>query len=106
MQHTYYDINCKNTTYGAPVKYTTTPDNIYIKRFINIGDPISMLDRGSTSAVKPSLLQDLASIMPDKNSINATGVALQALANHSYDGFGKQLIHTTTRDTFVSKTEE
>jgi hypothetical protein len=91
MQNNYPDITFKTTTCGAPVKSTTMPDKMDNQRFRNIGDPISIIDRGATSAVKPSLLQNVSSIIPDTNSINTKGVALQALDNHSSDGFGKQL---------------
>jgi hypothetical protein len=67
---------------------------------------LSILDRGATSAVKPSLLQNLTSIITDNNSITTTGVALQALYNHSYDGFGNQQIYNTTRDTLLYTTDE
>jgi hypothetical protein len=88
MQKQYPDRTFNTTTYGAPVKSFTTPDTIDNKRFRNVGDPISILDRGATSAVKPSLLMNLASIITDNNTVNTSGVVLQALDNHSDDGFG------------------
>jgi pimeloyl-ACP methyl ester carboxylesterase len=106
MQKQYPDRTFKTTTYGAPVKSITTPDNIDNKRFRNIGDPVSILDRGGTNAVKPSLLMNLSSLITDNNTVNTSDVVLQALDNHSYDGFGKQEIDNTSRDTFVYRTDE
>jgi pimeloyl-ACP methyl ester carboxylesterase len=93
MQSQYPDRTSKTTTYGAPAKSSIVPDNVDNKMFRTIGDPIPMLGRGSTTAVKPSLLTKLASIITDNNNIQTTGVALQALGNHSHDGFGKQQIY-------------
>jgi pimeloyl-ACP methyl ester carboxylesterase len=90
MQKQYPDRTFKTTTYGAPVKSISTPDNIDNKRFRNIGDPVSILDRGATNAVKPSLLMNLASLITDNNTVNTSDVILQALDNHSYDGFGNK----------------
>ena len=101
MQKQYPDRTVKTTTYGAPVKSTTTPDNVDNIRLRNIGDPVSILDRGATSGVKPHLLLNLAPIVLDHNTLNTSNVVLQALDNHSYDGFGKQQIYNTSRDTFV-----
>jgi pimeloyl-ACP methyl ester carboxylesterase len=106
MQKQYPDRSFKTTTYGAPVKSITTPDNIDNKIFRNIGDPVYSLDRGATSAVKPSLLMNLASIITDNNTVHTSGVVLQALDNHSYAGFGKQQIDNTSRGTFVYRTDE
>jgi pimeloyl-ACP methyl ester carboxylesterase len=106
MQKQYPDINFKTTTYGAPVKSITTPDNIDNKRFRNIGDPVSVLDRGATNGVSPSLLTNLASLVTDNITVSTSGVILQALDNHSYNNFGKQQIDDTTRDTFVYRTDE
>jgi hypothetical protein len=49
---------------------------------------------------------NLASIITDNNTVNTSGFVLQALDNHSYDGFGKQQIDNTSRDTFVYRTDE
>jgi pimeloyl-ACP methyl ester carboxylesterase len=106
MQKQYPDRTFKTTTYGAPVKSITTPDNIDNKRFRNIGDPISILDRGATNAIAPSLLKNLALLITDNNSVTTAGVLGQLLDNHSYDGFGKQQIDNTSRDTFVYRTDE
>jgi hypothetical protein len=106
MQKQYPDRTFKTTTYGAPVKSISTPENIDDKRFRNIGDPVSILDRGATNAVKPSLFMNLASISTDNNVVNTSGVVLQALDNHAYDGFGKQQIDNTSRDAFVYRTDE
>jgi hypothetical protein len=106
MQSQYPDRTSKTTTYGAPVKSSTVPNTIDNKGFRSIGDPISILDRGSTIAVKPSLLTKLASMITGNNKTNTTGVALEALDNDSYDAFGKQQIYNTTRDTFVYKTDD
>ena len=35
-----------------------------------------------------------------------TNDVLQALENHSYDGFGNQQVDITSRDTFVYTTDE
>jgi pimeloyl-ACP methyl ester carboxylesterase len=106
MQNHYPDRTFKTTTYGAPVKSITSPDNIDNKRFINIGDPVSILDRGATNAVKPSVLMNLASLTTDNNTVTTSDVVLQALDNHSYDGFGKQEIDNTSRETLVYRTDE
>jgi hypothetical protein len=70
----YPDRTFKTITYGAPVKSISTPDNIDNKRFRNIGDPVSILDRGATNAVKPSLLMNLASLITDNNTVNTSDV--------------------------------
>jgi hypothetical protein len=106
MQKQYPDRTVKTTTYGAPVKIITTPDNIDNKRFRNIGDPVSILDRGATNGVSPSLLTNLASLITDNNTVSTAGVVVQALDNHSYNNFGKQEIDDTARDTFVYRTDE
>jgi hypothetical protein len=49
---------------------------------------------------------NLASLITDNNTVNTSGVVLQALYNHSYAGFGKQQIDNTSRDTFVYRTDE
>ena len=106
MQKQYPDRTVKTTTYGAPVKSTTTPDNVDNKRFRNIGDLVSILDRGATSGVQHYVLLNLAPIVIDHNTLTTSDVVLQALDNHSYDGFGKQQIDNTSRDTFVYKNDD
>jgi hypothetical protein len=49
---------------------------------------------------------NLASIITDNITVNNSGVVLQALDNHSYDGFGKQQIYNTYRDALVYRTDE
>jgi hypothetical protein len=67
---------------------------------------VSILDRGATNGVSPSLLTNLASLVTDNNTVSTTGVVVQALDNHSYNNFGKQEIDDTSRDTFVYRTDE
>ena len=67
---------------------------------------ILYLYRGATSGVKPSLVLNLASIINGHNTLDTPNVVLQALDNHSYDGFGKQQLEYTSRATFVYKTDE
>jgi hypothetical protein len=49
---------------------------------------------------------NLASLITDNNAVTTSGVVLHALDNHLYDGFGKQHIDHTSRDTFVYRTDE
>jgi hypothetical protein len=89
MQNQYPDRTFKTTTYGAPLKSTTAPDNIDNKRFRNVGDVISILDRGATLGVAPSLIPNIASLSYD-NPITPSKIIAQALDNHSYDNFEKE----------------
>ena len=90
----------KTTTYGGPIKSITAPDGEHHRRFRNIGDIIFILDRGATTGIKASLIQNL---ITHDDPIKASTVVYQALDNHSYDGFGNQQIDNTSRDTFVYK---
>jgi hypothetical protein len=105
MQKQYPDRTFKTTTYGAPLKSSTAPDNIDNKRFRNVGDVISILDRGASLGLAPSLIPNIANLSYN-NPITPSKIIAQALDNHSYDDLGQQKIDDTSRDTFVYRTDE
>ena len=78
IQKQYPDLNFKTTTYGAPVASMTAPDGVNNKRRRNYDDPVSMLDRGSTMAVKdPITLQNDLNIKSPSNIAEMVTKALK-----------------------------
>ena len=100
LQKNHGERTFKTNTYAAPVVSFTTPDNKNNHRYRNIGDPISMFDRGAEKRVKTEALKHYAiagAELYNEGTVNGKEILKGVLSAHSYKNF---------TDTQISDWEE